>query len=244
MSACPCSDHVFALARMGKFIAVEDALEYIKKLGRGVSMRCLTKQQCDTIMHATTWGKVDILKIFNNSTLMQRHVIVNAASDPMFVLATYSPALPGRSILCTTTHKTPSCLSTLIWDFRHLEIVRLTYAETIADSQYISLPDAKTSLLAKSAIARVIMDNFDANFDAQIELKPMQQYVVIRACSRAMQDLLMYARFGRSSMFTWVPKDVIKIIHRMIFDGYMELCVANDNEYDWDAAYPHIGGPV
>jgi hypothetical protein len=230
---CPCSDHVFKLARMGKFITVDDALEYIKKLEPGESMRCLTTRDCDMLDAMSTLEKENILRICNDCMLWRRGVLVMTTVKPMFVLATYAPHLHGRSILCTRKHRTPSCTAQLLWDFRHLDIVRRTYAELMLDQQYILLPDDKTTLLAKYAIIRVIMDNFDANFTNKNPFSPIQQYAIVRACSRDMQDLLQRGRVSPASPISWVPKDVIKIIHKMIFDGYMKPVPIDDAVYDW-----------
>jgi hypothetical protein len=63
----------------------------------------------------------------------------------------------------------------------------------------------------------------DFQYDAQVMSLHAHQHTdslvacdIIARCSRVMQDMLMLARYN--SIWSCVPKDVIKIIHKMIFE--------------------------
>jgi hypothetical protein len=62
----------------------------------------------------------------------------------------------------------------------------------------------------------------DFQYDAQVRklcadvCDPLVACDIIARCSRVMQDMLMLARYN--SIWSCVPKDVIKMIHKMIFE--------------------------
>jgi len=125
---------------------------------------------------------------------------------------------------CMAKHYTPRvCTRALIEDFRHIPLVWETYTEAMMQQYYTAnWPDTMAASMHACALEELqkhpIYDYLCQNMD-DCDIK-----TIIHACSRAVQDLLMRMHLMKGEnqcIWACVPKDVIKMIHRRVFAGYI-----------------------
>lgn len=219
---CPCSDHIFKLAKKQFCVVpIASAWEYISQLGKDEIMNAFTAIDCDTIRAGGIAFGCSINKDHIARKYRSKDYEQLTHDSPVFVLAAYSPYAGGRTLQCTHDHDHVDCnIYQLIRDYSHNAQMRAAFAKAIAADTFVpgvahihGAIDTMIKFIQRSdTIARFI--------DLGYPLKPIHICDIIRICARVVQDILHHARMDSNSIWYMVPKDVIKIIHRMVFDNY------------------------
>jgi hypothetical protein len=219
---CPCSDHIFKIAKKQfHVVPIASAWEYISQLGKDEIMNAFTAIDCDTIRAGRIAFGCSINKDHIARAYRTKDYEQLTRDSPVFVLAAYSPYAGGRTLQCTHDHDRVECnIYQLIRDYSHNAQLRAAFAKAIAPDTFIPgvahIPGAVDTMVEFIQRSDTITRFINLGFP----LKPIHICDIVRICARVVQDELMRARLDPNCIWWLVPKDIIKIIHRMVFDNY------------------------
>jgi hypothetical protein len=232
---CPCSDHIFKIAKKQfRVVPIADAWDYIAQLRDDEDMVTFTSAECDQIRASQRIHCSFVTNDHTHRPYNSRDASKLQPTSPMFVLAAYSPYVAGRTLQCTHDHNhPPGCnIYQLVRDYAHDADVRMVFANAVApDTLVPGLHNHKGAIQAMACYIQqldVVQDFISLGYP----LKPLAVCEIVYTCSRKVQALLHFARMDRNCIWWLVPKDVIKIIHRMVFDGY-HISKHNDRIHRW-----------
>jgi hypothetical protein len=226
---CPCMQHPFDFAKSKVITTPLD----IETLNRVLKSRCkMLVLSCDTVGYIKYDGDVvdkDTPKY--SITLKNRRCKIDTAHlsyikcvvmGPEHILMKDIRELPYCLYGCTKVHYSypnhnKMCRRACMVACRHPSVARMYAQMYIRTNLSLSVcPDA-LKINAKEHMMSFVAENMGEFVSAWVPYESVEAAMLIRECAWAVQRLIMIGMNDSDCMWSWVPKDVCKLIHRMVF---------------------------
>jgi hypothetical protein len=228
MTMCPCSDHPFKLISSTPLVKHISEV-YDQLLCNKLDIYALTSASLQDVREGRTIEpgyitRNDVLT-YHRDISQCRRTVTNG--DPLYILM--EPCVLVRGLrdvyypACLVKHCVPRIdIRALITDFRYDSQVWYLYTETMMHQFYTaSWPATMAAAMLNCAEEELRLHPV---YDVRYDMDYYDIHLTLRRCSRVVQDQLMLMHVLRGEnqcIWAHIPKDVIKIIHRFVFAGYI-----------------------
>jgi hypothetical protein len=224
---CPCSDHPFKLISSIPLVKHISEVYDQLSLGNKLDIYALTSASLQDVREGRTIEPGYITRkdglTYHRSISQCKRTVTNG--DPLYILM--EPCVLVRGLrdvyypACIVKHCVPQIdIRALITDFRYDSEVWYLYTEAMMHQFYTaSWPSTMAAAMLNCAEEELRLHPV---YDVRYDMDECDIHLTMRRCSRVIQDQLMCMHVcEQENIWTHVPKDVIKIIHRLVFAGYI-----------------------
>jgi hypothetical protein len=198
---CVCSDHIFKFTRKMRTVPAasiplpEHPIIAVRREGDKLYSGVIFQRENMVVFRMDTWDGVYTPTIHNVEAVI---------CEPF---QRYATGTSKMYLGCTRVHymmPEPN-LRPMLHACAEFPRVQQMYAEWYKQSLYLSIA------------TQDVVKHMQANVHHSVPYNPAIINKFIRACAWEVQKLIMLGRADADSVLSWLPKDICKLIHRVVF---------------------------